>query len=93
VFLLSTQQDEDGQQIMVEEGYAWPDTLVVASDSHANMCGGVGCLDTALVRSDALSVWATGRTWWQIPPITQVAFTGTLPQGVTGKDVTVALCG
>ena len=93
MFLLSTQQDEDGHQIMVEEGYAWPDTLVVASDNHANMYGGVGCLGTALVRSDALSVWATGRTWWQIPPITQVTFTGTLPQGVTGKDVIVALCG
>jgi len=33
-----------GHQIMVEEGYAWPGTLVVASDSHANMYGGVGCL-------------------------------------------------
>ena len=30
-------------QIMVEEGYAWPVTLAVASDSHNNMCGGVGC--------------------------------------------------
>ena len=33
-----------GHQIMVEEGYAWPGTLVVASDSHTNMYGGVGCL-------------------------------------------------
>ena len=32
-----------GHQIMVEEGYAWPGSLVVASDSHANMYGGVGC--------------------------------------------------
>jgi homoaconitate hydratase len=33
-----------GHQIMVEEGYAWPGTLVVASDSHSNMYGGVGSL-------------------------------------------------
>jgi len=82
-----------GHQIMVEEGYAWPGTLSVASDSHANMYGGVGCLGTAVVRTDAASIWATGQTWWQIPPIAKVTFTGTLPQGVTGKDVIVALCG
>ena len=82
-----------GHQIMVEEGYAWPGTLVVASDSHTNMYGGVGCLGTPVVRTDAASIWATGRTWWQIPPIAKVTFTGTLPQGVTGKDVIVALCG
>ncbi|KAF1810983.1 Homoaconitase [Eremomyces bilateralis CBS 781.70] len=82
-----------GHQVMVEEGYAWPGTLVVASDSHSNMYGGVGCLGTPVVRTDAASIWATGRTWWQIPPIAKVTFTGILPTGVTGKDVIVALCG
>ncbi|MCJ1353514.1 MAG: mitochondrial Homoaconitase [Icmadophila ericetorum] len=82
-----------GHQIMVEEGYAWPGTLAVASDSHTNMYGGIGCLGTPVVRTDAASIWATGRTWWQIPPITRVTFTGVLPRGVTGKDVIVALCG
>ncbi|KAK3326604.1 hypothetical protein B0H66DRAFT_165875 [Apodospora peruviana] len=82
-----------GHQIMVEEGYAWPGTVTVASDSHSNMYGGVGCLGTPMVRTDAASIWATGRTWWQIPPIAKVTFTGILPLGVTGKDVIVALCG
>ncbi|KAM0713476.1 hypothetical protein Q7P37_010438 [Cladosporium fusiforme] len=82
-----------GHQIMVEEGYAWPGTLAVASDSHTNMYGGVGCLGTPVVRTDAASIWATGRTWWQIPPIAKVTLTGVLPEGVTGKDVIVALCG
>ncbi|OQN99939.1 Homoaconitase, mitochondrial [Cryoendolithus antarcticus] len=82
-----------GHQIMVEEGYAWPGTLAVASDSHTNMYGGVGCLGTPVVRTDAASIWATGRTWWQIPPIAKVTLTGVLPIGVTGKDVIVALCG
>ncbi|KKK20967.1 homoaconitase LysF [Aspergillus ochraceoroseus] len=82
-----------GHQIMVEEGYAWPGTLVVASDSHSNMYGGVGCLGTPIVRTDGASIWATGKTWWQIPPVAKVTFTGILPTGVTGKDVIVALCG
>jgi homoaconitate hydratase len=82
-----------GHQIMVEEGYAWPGTLAVASDSHSNMYGGIGCLGTPVVRTDAASIWATGKTWWQIPPVAKVTFTGVMPKGVTGKDVIVALAG
>ncbi|KAJ5083291.1 hypothetical protein N7456_012718 [Penicillium angulare] len=82
-----------GHQIMVEEGYAWPGTMAVASDSHSNHYGGVGCLGTAVVRTDAASIWATSRTWWQIPPVARVTLLGRLPKGVTGKDVIVALCG
>ena len=82
-----------GHQIMVEEGYAWPGSLAVASDSHSNMYGGIACLGTPVVRTDAASIWATGRTWWQIPPIARVNLKGVLPQGVSGKDVIVALSG
>ncbi|TEA22010.1 Homoaconitase [Colletotrichum sidae] len=82
-----------GHEIMVQEGYAWPGTLCVASDSHSNHYGGIGCLGTPVVRTDAASVWATGRTWWQVPPTVRLTLTGVLPPGVTGKDVIVALCG
>ncbi len=82
-----------GHQIMCEEGYAWPGTMVVASDSHSNMYGGLGCLGTPIVRTDAAAIWATGRTWWQIPPIAKVELKGNLRKGVTGKDVIISLCG
>ncbi|CAJ0838966.1 4420_t:CDS:2 [Entrophospora sp. SA101] len=82
-----------GHQILIEEGYAFPYTMTVASDSHSNMYGGVGCLGTPIVRTDAASIWATGKTWWQIPPVVKVELKGTLPNGVTGKDVIITLCG
>lgn len=82
-----------GHQVMIEEGYAWPGTLVVASDSHSNMYGGIGALGTPIVRTDAAAIWATGRTWWQVPPIVKVELKGNLPKGTTGKDVILALCG
>lgn len=82
-----------GHQIMIEEGYAFPLNLSVASDSHSNTYGGIGALGTPIVRTDAASIWATGQTWWQIPPVARVELTGELPRGVTGKDVIVALCG
>ncbi|KAI9469490.1 mitochondrial Homoaconitase [Coemansia sp. RSA 989] len=80
-------------QVLVEEGHAWPGTMVVGSDSHSNMYGGIGCLGTPVVRTDAAAIWATSQTWWQAPPVAKVELLGTLPPGVVGKDVIVALCG
>ncbi len=82
-----------GHQIMCEEGYAFPGTVVVASDSHSNMYGGLGVLGTPIVRTDAAAIWATGKTWWQIPPVVKVNLNGRLNKGVVGKDVIIALCG
>lgn len=82
-----------GHQIMCEEGYAWPGTMVVASDSHSNMYGGLGCLGTPIVRTDAAAIWATGRTWWQVPPIVKVKLINNLNPGVYGKDLIITLCG
>ncbi|MGD9897922.1 MAG: homoaconitase [Calditrichaceae bacterium] len=82
-----------GHQIMCEEGYAFPGTMVVASDSHSNMYGGLGCLGTPIVRTDAAAIWATGRTWWQVPPVARVELRGRLKKGVTGKDVIITLAG
>ncbi|MBS0190186.1 MAG: aconitase family protein [Phycisphaerales bacterium] len=82
-----------GHQIMIERGFAAPGSLVVASDSHANMYGAVGCLGTPVVRTDAAAIWATGVTWWRVPPVARVMLRGRLSSGVTGKDIILALCG
>jgi homoaconitate hydratase len=82
-----------GHQIMCEEGYAFPDTMVVASDSHSNMYGGIGCLGTPIVRTDAAAIWATGRTWWQVPAVVKVDLLNKPVEGVTGKDIIITLCG
>lgn len=57
------------------------------------MYGGVGCVGTPIVRTDAAALWATGKTWWQVPRMVKVELRGKLAPGVTGKDVIVALCG
>jgi len=82
-----------GHQVMIEEGYAWPGTMVVASDSHSNTYGGIGALGTPIVRTDAAAIWATGRTWWQVPAVAKVELKGKLNTGVTGKDLIIALAG
>ncbi len=80
-------------QIMVEQGYAVPGALIVGSDSHSNMYGGVSALGTPVVRTDAACIWATGQTWWQVPKVARCVLKGRLKPGVVGKDVIIALCG
>jgi homoaconitate hydratase len=82
-----------GHQIMVQEGYVTPGSLVVASDSHANMYGALAAVGTPIVRTDAAAVWAIGEFWWQIPRTIEVILEGRLQPGCTGKDVIVSLCG
>lgn len=80
-------------QVMVEQGYVIPGSMVVGSDSHSNLYGALCCLGTPVVRTDAASIWASGVTWWQVPPVARVTLKGKLRPGVVGKDVIVALCG
>jgi homoaconitate hydratase len=82
-----------GHQLMCENGFVHPGSLVVASDSHSNMYGALAALGTPVVRSDAAALWATGTTWWQVPRTVKLVLEGELRPGVTGKDVIVTLCG
>ena len=82
-----------GHQVMIERGYVRPGRMVVASDSHSNIYGALACLGTPVVRTDAACLWATGTTWWQVPPVARLKLRGRLRPGVVGKDVIIALCG
>jgi homoaconitate hydratase len=82
-----------GHQMMVEQGYVTPGSLVVASDSHSNMYGALSAIGTPVVRTDAAAVWATSEFWWQIPRTVQVVLEGRLTNGACGKDVIITLCG
>jgi homoaconitate hydratase len=82
-----------GHQVMCEQGFVRPNTIVVASDSHSNMYGGLGAIGTPIVRTDAVDVWQTGQTWWKIPPIVKVRFENShkMPKFTTAKDIILKL--
>jgi homoaconitate hydratase len=82
-----------GHQLMVEQGFVHPGSLVVASDSHSNMYGALGAVGTPVVRTDAAALWAGAVTWWLVPRTVKVVLEGRLQPGVTGKDVIITLCG
>src|SRR5256886_6040007 len=72
-------------QVMVEQGYVVPGSMVVASDSHSNLYGAMAALGTPVVRTDAASIWATAVTWWQGPPVAKGGLQGKLSAGGRGK--------
>ena len=80
-------------QVMVDQGYAVPGSMIVGSDSHSNLYGALGALGTPVVRTDAACIWATGQTWWQVPKAARCVLKGRPCPGVVGKDIIIALCG
>src|SRR5450755_2871374 len=62
-------------------------------EANQKKYGALGAIGTPIVRTDAAAVWATGEFWWQIPRSIQVVLEGKLPEGATGKDVIITLCG
>src|SRR5438046_8638248 len=80
-------------QVMMEQGYVVPGSMVVASDSHSNLYGAMAALGTPVVRTDAASIWATGVTWWPLRPAANVMLKGTLWSGPVGQDGIIAFCG
>ena len=73
-------------QIMVEEGYCEPGTVIVGSDSHSNSYGAVGAFGAGMGATDIAVALALGRTWLRVPESIKVTFTGRPRKGVTMKD-------
>ena len=71
-------------QIMAEEGFVLPGSFVVGSDSHSNLYGALGAVGTPVVRTDAAAIWATGETWWEVPPVAPGAPPTGTPAGGRG---------
>lgn len=73
-------------QIMVEDGYCEPGTVIVGSDSHSNSYGAVGAFGVGMGATDVAVALALGRTWLRVPESLKVELHGRLRRGVTVKD-------
>jgi 3-isopropylmalate/(R)-2-methylmalate dehydratase large subunit len=74
-------------QVMCEKGYVLPGMVAVGSDSHSCMYGAMGAFGTGIGRSEMAVVFATGRLWFRVPETIKVELVGTMPKGVTSKDL------
>src|SRR6266699_5538367 len=75
-------------QVMPERGYVTPGAVIVGADSHTCTYGALGAFATGMGSTDIGVAYATGRTWFRVPPTINIRIMGTLPFGVYTKDVT-----
>jgi 3-isopropylmalate/(R)-2-methylmalate dehydratase large subunit len=88
---------EPGQGIVhvigPELGLTLPGTLLVCGDSHTCTHGGMGALAFGIGSSEVVHVLATQTIVQRRPKQLRATFEGTLPPGVTPKDMILHLIG
>ncbi|MGO4572605.1 aconitase family protein [Microvirga sp. 2TAF3] len=76
---------------LVAEQYALPGQLIVGTDSHTPHSGALGCLAFGVGTTDIANSMITGAVRITVPEVLRIEFSGTLPCGVTAKDIVLHL--
>ncbi len=79
--------------VVAERGYAIPGTVLVNSDSHTCAAGAFNCAARGAGRPDMVLAVATGKAWYRISPTVRYDLHGSLPAGVSAKDVFLTIAG
>ncbi|MEE4184851.1 MAG: 3-isopropylmalate dehydratase large subunit [Gammaproteobacteria bacterium] len=74
-----------------EQGIALPGVTLVCPDSHTGTLGGLGALAWGIGSTEAEHALATKTLVVRKPKTMRVTFNGTLPQGLTAKDMILRL--
>lgn len=74
-----------------EQGISLPGLIMTGNDSHASTHGALGALSFGIGWSELAHVMATQTLWQRRPKTLRIIVDGTLPFGVTAKDVIIAI--
>ena len=74
-------------QILAENCFDLPGTLLVGVDSHTVTAGAFGCFGTGIGSTEMVGVLATGEIWLRVPESIKIQWEGKLGSRVMGKDV------
>ncbi|MDZ7634934.1 MAG: aconitase/3-isopropylmalate dehydratase large subunit family protein [Bacteroidales bacterium] len=80
-----------GTHLLIEEGYVWPGATAISTDSHANILGAVGAFGQGMGDMDIAAAWNSGKVWFKVPASVRLNLKGSLPGGVSAKDVILNL--
>ncbi len=64
-----------------------PGDIILGADSHTTSHGGLGAFAIGLGASDIMLASVVGESWIVVPEAIQIQYRGSLPFGLTGKDV------
>lgn len=73
--------------------HAKPGMIIVGSDSHTCTAGAFNALAAGIDRTESAGIWKRGETWFRVPESIKINLTGTLPQGVYSKDLSLWIIG
>ncbi|RME83660.1 MAG: homoaconitate hydratase family protein [Caldilineae bacterium] len=80
-------------QVLSEEALVLPGQLILGADSHTPHFGWMGAFGAGVGRSEMAAIWATGRLWLRVPETLSIELRGSLPEGVTAKDLALHILG
>ncbi len=81
-------------QILPENGYVLPGSVVVGTDSHTTTHGALGAFAFGIGATEMATVWALGKALnIEVPETIKVVVDGELPDWVTAKDLILHLIG
>ena len=78
-------------QVLIEDGWVIPGSVVAGGDSHTCTHGALGSFGTGLGSTDVASCLAFGEFWQVVPGTIRIEFTGTKTPWVSGKDLILAV--
>jgi 3-isopropylmalate/(R)-2-methylmalate dehydratase large subunit len=78
-------------QVLIEDGWVIPGSVVAGGDSHTCTHGALGSFGTGLGSTDVASCLAFGEFWQVVPGTIRVVFTGERTPWVSGKDLILAV--
>jgi homoaconitate hydratase family protein/3-isopropylmalate dehydratase small subunit len=80
-----------GTHILIDEGYVFPGSTAVSTDSHANILGAVGAFGQGMGDMDIAAAWNKGKIWFKIPHSVKIVLDGIIPPDVSSKDIILNL--
>lgn len=80
-----------GTHVLLDQGYVYPGSTAVSTDSHANILGAIGAFGQGMGDMDIAAAWTNGRVWFKIPSSVKINLEGRFPDSVGPKDIILNL--
>ncbi|RLD59877.1 MAG: homoaconitate hydratase, partial [Bacteroidetes bacterium] len=80
-----------GTHSLISEGYSYPGSTSLTTDSHANILGAIGSFGQGMGDKDIAAAFHTGKVWFKVPKSAKINLIGNRPANVTAKDIVLNL--
>jgi homoaconitate hydratase family protein/3-isopropylmalate dehydratase small subunit len=80
-----------GTHTLISEGYAYPGSTALTTDSHANILGAIGAFGQGMGDKDIAAAFNRGKVWFKVPKSVKINLNGKRPEGLSAKDIVLNL--